>query len=76
MRVECTHVTNIFAYSILGIQKQLSIPKITEDKFVVLLSGLELSKSNDLTTLQLFVDYLGGFIGGNKEIEKVSIKMP
>ncbi|OQR70155.1 DNA polymerase delta subunit 2-like [Tropilaelaps mercedesae] len=56
----------------IGIQKHSPIPKTTGDKFVVFVSGLELSGSKDLTNFQLFVDYICGLIGANKDIERTA----
>ena len=49
------------------------MPSIPDDKYVVFISGLNLSSNNDLTPFQLFVDYMTGMIGGNKEVARVSL---
>ncbi|XP_003741902.1 DNA polymerase delta subunit 2 [Galendromus occidentalis] len=56
----------------IGIRNQPPVPTIAEDKYVVFISGLNLSSNHDLTPFQLFVDYLTGMIGSNKEVERTA----
>lgn len=56
-----------------GVQAQAPLPKVSEDKYVALVSGLSMGDvGGETASVALLVDYLAGLLGGPKEHEQVA----